>query len=60
MKIIKNENVLVLSDSELRDLKNAVYVAMKAEDAAAANSEADYYGSGKQTAKRLEKLYNQM
>ena len=60
MKVIKNENVLVLSDSELADLKNAVYVAMKAEDATAANSEADHYGSGKKTAKRLEKLYDKL
>lgn len=63
MKVIKNipdENILVLTDVELRDIKDAVYMAMKSNDELSKKSDTDHHGSPHRTANRLEVLYNQL
>lgn len=54
------QHILVVTDAELLDLKNAVYTAMKTNDDLAKTSDADHRGSAYRTANRLEKLYEQL
>lgn len=54
------QHILVVTDAELQDLKNAVYTAMKANDELSKTSEADHHGSAHRTANRLEVLYNEL
>lgn len=62
MKIIKNENVLAVSDAELADLKQALYTAAKTNEELAKLPDArtEGRGSAKETAARYWDMYEQL